>query len=300
MYNLQLLLLAEAASSSTSEDASSMSSDIINIAKAINDYGFITVLMATLIVTICVVIIFIFRSNRRHTQNTANMFKEQNEGILEMFQSQNKNIMDQNTLLLNKISELTEIHHQEVKTEKNLVPIFMKLNYALKDECHKIQDELDCMRVGVYACHNGAKTNTGLPFFKASCISEWVSGKYILASFMSVHAELPLGMFFNAIIELCHNGYTVIHDVDKESDIKPASTQYLKAMKAKSSVIIGITNDDDINIGAVTIEFDKPIEDDSQIERIVNIGKELTSKLVPLLDYSMMEINENNDNKSND
>ena len=296
-----LQLASEAAPATANEsvpDMGGITDNIVDISKAMNDYGIITVIMAALIVGIACVVLFVFRSNKKHTDNMTKLFNDQNKQMLEMLNTQNKNTMDQNGLLLERISELNDHHHKEVKTERNLVQIFLRLNSALKDECHKVQESLDCMRVGVYACHNGSKTNTGLSFFKASCVSEWVSRKFLLTSVMGLHTELPLYLFFNAVNDVFTKGYTIIKDSEADKAAKPASSTYMEKMGVKTSVIIGIVSRD-ISIGSVTIEFDTIVDDEELLKKTVTIGKELSAKLAPLLDYSMLERNSELDEYSN-
>lgn len=270
--------------SASAETSESMNPDsIISLAEAMNKFGILTVIIAAMVVCIGIFVVFVLTSNKKKSNNLMALLKEQSENTLK-----------QNNLLLEKITELTEQQYKEAKTEKNLVNIFMKLNNTLKDECHNVQETLDCARVGIYACHNGSKTNTGLPFFKTSCISEWISNKYLITGGVRFHTDLQLGIFYDLVKEVFENGYCVIKDVnDSDESANRSAYKYLTALGVQSSVIVAVINSEDLHIGSVTMEFKHPLDNEDKIKAAVEEGKRLAEKIVPLLDYSLYEDNDN-------
>lgn len=276
--------------SSASSEADVFSSNAITeIADAMDKYGILTVILAGMMVAIGVTMWFILKSNKKRSNDLSEMLKEQNQNTLELLKEQNENTLKQNSILLDKITELTDQQHKDANAEKKLVNIFMRLNFTLKDECHQVQEKLNCMRVGVYACHNGSKTNTGLPFFKTSCVSEWISKKYIINGAIGIHSDLQLGVFYNIVKEVFEKGYYVIKDAEGNKEEMPNAYKYLSGLGAKSSVIIAIMDTDELHIGAVAIEFNEKLEDDERITEIVNEGRRLAEKIAPLLDYSLYD-----------
>ena len=287
MENVVYYYLIASSAATTADSNSFTVQSITDLSKAINEYGIVTVVLAAMLIGIAGMVLFTFKSNKKHTNNLTELFKQQNQTTIDLLKEQNKNTIDQNELLLKRLTELTDKNKKETNTEKNLINIFMRLNFTLKDECHAIQEQLNCMRVGIYACHNGAKTNTGLPFFKASCISEWISKKFLMNSVMGLHYELQLGIFFNTLEKIFEKGYCVIKDIN---DVKGESNyKYMNSMGISSSVIIAVLNNDDLNIGAITIEFDHVLTDEDNIDNIIKVGTELSKKIVPLLDYSLYD-----------
>lgn len=255
---------------------------ITNLSEAMDKFGILTVVIAAMVVCIGIFVLYTLSTNKKKSDNLTNLLKEQNENTLK-----------QNAVLLEKITELAEQHLKETETEKNLISIFMKLNDTLKDECHNVQTKLDCARVGIYACHNGSKTNTGLPFFKTSCISEWVSPKYLCSGGIGFHTDLQLGMFYTLVKEVFEHGYCIIKDIDQpdESEKNVNVYKYVTALGVSSSVIVAITNYEGLHIGSVTIEFKHPLDDEDKINFAIAEGKKLAEKIVPLLDYSLDEYN---------
>ncbi len=272
-----------------SQEADIFSSNAItDMAKAIDQYGILTVILAGIMVAIGAIMWFIFKSSRKHSNDLSELLKEQSQNTLELLKEQNENTLKQNSILLDKITELTDQQHKEADTEKQLVNIFMRLNFTLKDECHQVQEKLDCMRVGVYACHNGSKTNTGLPFFKTSCVSEWISKKFLISGAIGFHTDLQLGIFYAIVKDVFENGYYIIKDIEASKAELPNAYKYLSGLGAKSSVIAAIMDTEGLHIGAVVIEFDKPLIDED-VEHVLEEGKHLADKIAPLLDYSLYD-----------
>ena len=268
-----ILFLSEAA-----EEAVSTTVDpntITDMAEAIDKFGVGTVLIAAMICYISIFITCILASNRKKSNDLTKMLKEQNENTLK-----------QNMLLLEKI---TEHQCKEINTEKNLVNIFMKLNNILKDECQDVQTKLDCERVGIYACHNGAKTNMGLPFFKTSCISEWMSAKTMMVSGIAVHNNLQLGIFYSLVKKVFEDGYCVIYNTgNNSSEFENVSvSRYLNMLEIETSIIVPILNSDGLHIGAVSIEYKSKVSDEEAIKKAIENGRKLAHKIAPLLDYSL-------------
>ncbi len=251
---------------------------IISLAEAMDRFGVLTVIIAAMVVCIGVFVVFVLSANKKKSDNLINLLKQESENTLK-----------QNNVLLEKITELTEQQNKEAKTEKNLVNIFMKLNNTLKEECHDVQEKLDCARVGIYACHNGSKTNTGLPFFKTSCISEWVSRNHMITGGVGFHTDLQLGIFYNLVKKVFEQGYCVIRSLDEGKDEfeNVGAYKYLTTIGVESSVIVAIINSEDLHIGSVTMEFMTPLDNDDKIKMAIEEGKKLANKLVPLLDYSL-------------
>lgn len=264
--------------------------DIDNLAGTIEKYGFIPVILAGMILVIGVFIGYIIYNNKKYTNQITDLFNKQIETTLELLKERDKNLTDQNNMLLEKITNITDEKTKEVKTERNLVNIFMRLNSILKDECHQVQEKFNAIRVGVYACHNNTTTNTGLPFFKISCISEWISKNNFNSGGIGVHTDLQLGIFYNLVKQIVEEGYCVIYNIQESKMIYNSMIRkYMNNLGAVSSIIVPIINDEDHHIGSVTIEFNEPINKDQDISSIITECKNLAEKIIPLLDYSLYD-----------
>lgn len=285
-------ILALVASASTEADANFIdSSEITELAKAIKMYGVIPVILAAMIIALGIFIIFTIRSNKKYTDT-----------ILQLFKDKDTNITNQNNILIEKITAIIDQKNKEVRTERNLVNIFMKLNYTLKEECHQVQEKLNCIRVGVYVCHNNTTTNTGLPFFKTSCISEWISKTHFNSGGVGAHTDLQLGIFYNLVKQTVEEGHCIIYDISEDKFTYNATVRKcMNNLGAASSIIVPIINDEDHHLGAITIEFSEPISKDTDLSDIINEGKRLAEKIAPLLDYSLYdeEVIENKNFKNN-
>lgn len=287
MYNLLGLMT----SASTEADVFNANA-ITDLSNAMNKYGVVTVIIAAMVVAIGVFITYVLHHNKKQSNEIAKMLQQQNEITTEMLKKNNETIIDQNNLLIDKVVQLTEQQKKDETAERKLVDIFMRLNVALKEECHETQEILKCARVGVYACHNGAKTNTGLPFFKTTCVSEWVSKKYLMMGKVGTHTDLQMGMFYNLVSHVFVDGFYVIHDVEELHTTEFNAYKYLAGTGAMSSVIVAIVNNDGNHMGSVVIEFDDVLDDENKVSEAIQAGKDLSEKIIPLLDYSLYTVDD--------
>lgn len=257
------------ASASTETDAISINtSDITDLANAINRYGFIPIILSAMMLVIGLFIGYMIYTNKKYTNQ----------------------LIDQNKTLMDKLQSITDQKNKETKTERNLVNIFMRLNYTLKEECHQVQEKLNCIRVGIYACHNNTTTNTGLPFFKTSCISEWISKTNLNPGGVGVHTDLQLGIFYNLVKQTVEDGSCIIYDIREDKFTYNATVKKCMAeLGAISSIIIPIINDEDHHMGAITIEFAAPLSKEEDLTERITEGKLLAEKIYPLLDYSLYD-----------
>ena len=121
--------------------------------------------------------------------------------------SVNKQNMKQQEELLEKMMEEKD-NKDKVQIpvkEKNIIEVFVKIDDSIKNILRKISDNIDADRLSVYVFHNGVYSSHGLPFFKASCISEITKGCEI-AKKVNVHNNLPLSIFDDIIKALYKDG----------------------------------------------------------------------------------------------
>lgn len=249
------------------------------MADMMSSYGIITVIMATFLIIVLVLIAWLIVNDHKRSKSVMNLLDHQTTE-LEQRDKKNQELLERLTL------EDAEKQKEE-QTERNLVGIFIRLNLVLKEECRILQETLHCNRVGVYVYHNGTKSLSGLPFFKTTCISEWLTKKLLMKTKLHEHTDVPLGMFYNIVAGLFVDGYFIIKNRDDIKESEPVTYEKLCELSSRSSVLIAIKSKDDKDIGCIVIEFNDNLETDEQVNNIIQSGKELSEKISLLLDYSL-------------
>jgi hypothetical protein len=275
-------MILQLISTTTTEAIDILDNDAVTeVAETINKYGVVAVVLAVFICIVIGVIGYVLLENKKSSKEIINMMKKQNEIINA-----------QNETLIKKLTETESNKKNEEKVERGLVDIFIKLDMAIKDYCKELQEDLKCDRVAIYVCHNGSKSNMGLPFFKTTCISEWRSKSKLMRSNLIAHSDIPLGMYYNAVKKLFINGYYIIKDRDSLKASDTAAYEQLVVLDSKSSIVVSIKAADGSQSGAVVVEFSEPIGDDvEKLNTYIEKIKELAEKTSPLLDFSKHENN---------
>lgn len=275
-----MLTLISTASTTTEHGADALHTESVNqLADLMSHYGIITVVMAGFLLIVLTLVGYLIVNDRRRSKSMMDLLEHQTKSLDE------RDKRDQE--LIDRLTIEHEEKEKEAQTEKNLVAIFIRLNLVLKDECRQLQEKLNCNRVGIYVYHNGSKSLSGVPFFKTTCISEWLTRRLMVKTTLRQHTDVPLGMYYNIISDLFVDGYKIIPDRDEIKSTEPAVYEQLCKLCSRSSVIISIKNNEEAPIGGIVIEFDDNLTDKDRIDTIVATGKELSSKISLLLDYSI-------------
>lgn len=249
------------------------------MADMMSSYGIITVIMGAFLLIVLALVAYLIINDRKRSKSMMDLLDHQ---TTELEKRDKKN-----QELIEKLTIDREEKEKEEQTEKNLVAIFIKLNLVLKEECRILQEKLNCNRVGIYVYHNGSKSLSGLPFFKTTCISEWLTKKLLMKTKLHEHTDVPLGMFYNLVSGLFVDGHFIIKNRDDIKDTEPVTYERLCQLCAKSSILISVKNKDESDIGCIVIEFDDILTSDEQVNKIIEDGKDLASKISLLLDYSL-------------
>jgi transcription initiation factor IIE alpha subunit len=165
--------------------------NVSQLSEAISKYGLLTVILAVFLLLFLLLVLFIINSNQKFINI----------------------LIDQNNKFIN---ELTESVPQKNYEEENIVEIFTKLNEVFKDECKKINEKTSSSRTAIYVFHNGSVASHGLPFFKMTCVSEWISRGSGFQEQMSKHTNLNLALFGSLIEELYNTGVFLIRKCSNE------------------------------------------------------------------------------------
>lgn len=245
--------------------------EITTFAKLINDYGLAIVLSA---VFLFIVII----NNKKMQKNYSEMNKsreESNKILLDSILNQNKLLTEQ-LKSSNNTKEVVPLYD-----EKNIVEIFVKLNEVLKTECQETSRETNSDRTAIYVFHNGTHSSHGLPFFKMSCVCEWINKGAASNTKLSEHTNMTLNLFEPIVSNLYKNGEFII-DSEKEKD--PSNLLFIKSTKIKKAIFIAIYDEDNNIMGFVANDYNKDIPLD--IEIVKEKMQTLCDKVKPVLEFS--------------
>lgn len=241
------------------------------VSENINEYGAYPVLLAVFIVVFLIVIIYMNNSHKKMIESIV----KSNENYCESIKKQNED-------LLNEI--MAGSNADRNYDEKDLASIFVKLNKTIKGECQKTQKTLNAESVCVYVLHNGMVASHGLPFFKMSCICEWIKKGSGVSSRLREHSNLPLNLFDRLISGLFENGEYVI-ELD---DITGTSLDmFINGPKVVNCVCIPIYDNDNKIMGFITADFSFEVKQETiKFDRIKEELIDLTAAIKPVLDYS--------------
>lgn len=253
---------------------------ITSVSESINEYGPYTVLLSVFIVIFLVLII---HSNNSQKKMIENIIKS-NENYCDAIKKQNEE-------LLEKIVENSD--RERTYDEKDLASIFVKLNTTLKSECQKAQRNLraDCMCV--YVLHNGMHSSHGLPFFKMSCICEWIKKGSGIHSRIREHSNLPINLFDQLMIGLFQNGE---YFIDAKAVGSSNLSMFINGPRVVNCVCIPIYDSENKIMGFIAADFSyEVISDKVRLQEIKEKMWSLASIIKPVLDYSDYQ-NINTDN----
>lgn len=256
---------------------------IVNIAGSINDYGILVVIAALMIVVFMAIITVFIKNNNSSTQATIN----QNTQFVQA-------LIDQNNELIERLSELTEANKELVTSaaepydKKNLVDIFLELNHVLKGTCKNAQESLKAGRVAVYVFHNGAVSSHGLPFFKLSCVSEWINRGSGFNVKIHEETNLPLTIFSSVVEEVKMHNSVIVNQQSISKTTEPVFYSWMASNNIGTCFIQGIYSSvDNTPMGYVSIEYSEEIIDVEDILPIVRTElKQACIKCAPVLEFS--------------
>lgn len=294
-----------------------MATGVTDIAKAINEYGPVIVVMAIFFILFLGLVVLVLRNNakmmnqimkRQETydktdQQIINKFVEkalsdhdkQNEEEIRRITDEFKKSIETLEATISSVKNVqqlqpqqTEVQHPVVQQDdyhKDLVGAFIDVNMAFKDASRTALATLNCDRVAIYVFHNGNNSIHGLPFFKMSCIHEWTTrgtntlrGKY--------HTDIPLHLFNDFIENLWKDGIYKADDIEIADDEDKSISEFTAFSNTKALYMIGIKDSDDKLAGFVMAEFAEVDTFNSNPERdkFVNDAlQEMIGKVAPIV-----------------
>lgn len=248
----------------------------LKISDALKTYGTAIVLLSIFLVVFIVVIVVILR---------------QNSISQKMMQEQNQILLNQILANSNKSKEVDEAKYtnddNKSYDEKNIVTIFVKLNRIFKFECKKYLERVKCDRIGIYVFHNGTVTSHGLPFFKVSCICEWIKRGTAISNHINDTNGIPLNLFDDIIDGLYTRGTVYVCNVPEnhDPDFIKSDSFYLDIDNAEFAMFVPIYDKNDNILAMILAEYHKMIEKED-IEGYVEELKDLCQTIKPVLEFS--------------
>lgn len=239
--------------------------EVLDLAEAINKFGPIAVILSILLLVFLAVILYFLRIS---TSSNNQMMKQQQQLI--------NNLLDQ----AKRDFDIVEKANYD---EKNIVEIFYKLNSYLKSECKKFLDKTECDRIGIYVFHNGTVASHGLPFFKVSCICEYIRRGSGICSHIADSTNLPLTLFDDIIEKLYKDGTVVVRNtVDNEFH---SESFFLDKDRASTALFSVVYDSEDNTMAFVLGEYRAELSD-AEITNDLEVYSDLCGRLKPVLEFS--------------
>lgn len=238
-----------------------------SMSNSIFEYGAFTVILAVFLVLFIIVVLYIFFTSQKQMKKLMDDNRAQADEASQQFK-----------LLLNSILEDNE---KPIiaggHTKKDIVKTYIDINLVFKDVCKKVQLNLNADRVGIYVFHNGNKSSHGLPFYKMSCIGEWVIRGQGINTRGKKHVDLPLHVF-SAIIESLYNtgNYTNIGKVLGNDEL--AFKEFITGSNILYLYMLSIYDDDDNLAGFSIAEF-KDLPEASIVNKIEDKLTDMNNKI---------------------
>ena len=169
-----------------------------------------------------------------------------------------------------------EDNHDEHEKKKDIVQMYMNINFIFKEACKSTLSKIRADRVGIYVFHNGNTTMHGLPFFKMSCIGESIIFSNGINSKGKSDTDIPLHMFSNIIEDLYRKG----EYYSSRNSNEPILADFIANSKINFVFIKGIYNTKDNSLAGFTIsEFNNiPVVEDD-IDAIRRAMSDLNDKI---------------------
>ncbi len=236
--------------------------EVYDLAKTIDQFGPVVVILSFFILLFLGVMLFFLKN---YTKTSEQLAKQQQFMFEYMMKKDNE-----------------EKKHQE--EEKNIVEVFCKLNTYIKTECEKFQEKTDCDRIGVYVFHNGTCASHGMPFFKISCICEYIKRGCGIQSHIKDSTNIPITVYEDIVERLYFQGGVVVVRNSVEGKFHSDSF-FLEKDKAATAIFTVVFDSTNNMMGFILGEYHATL-DKCKINADADVYKELCARLKPTLEFS--------------
>lgn len=169
-----------------------------NVSNIFVEYGvFIGILSIFIVIFVCVLL------------GTYRSYQKQ----ITQLMSDNKKHYDDNTKLMQELLTVALSNNNKLaskpepeSSKKSLVKTYIDVNSVFRTACKGTLEALEADRVAIYVFHNGNKSIHGFPFFKMSCVGEWVLYSNGVNNQGKSHSDLPLHLFSSIIENIYDDG----------------------------------------------------------------------------------------------
>lgn len=239
---------------------------VSKLSETISKYGPFIVILAIFLIIFLVIVGYMIKSNGKFVDQMIDQYNDMSKNYIELSQR-----------------VVTSVPVKDYN-EEDIVEIFFKLNGIFKEECKKINEKTGSSRSAIYVFHNGTVSSHGLPFFKMTCVSEWISRGTGFQEQISNHTNLNLALFGSLVNELYRNGeFTISQDFCEEQQ-EPYNYAFMSE-KAKTSLFTCVYSDSNKIMAFINTEF-KDVLNDEDILNAKNIMKNSCAKIQPVLEFS--------------
>ena len=248
-------------------------------AQMINQEGLGTVILALFIV------VFLVMQYMQWKQAKADREANEiaNNNLINTFIAQHEKIL--NTIINNK-----EMNNYQLHEEKDLMTLFGNIHKRLIEDCREALEILNADRTAVYVFHNGSSSIHDLPFFKFSCIAEFIARGSGSTSKMKAHNSIPIDLLNQIIDTLIRDGNFVHFKVNKNNNLSMDETLFLNKLllqgTEKTCILYSIYDMENRCMGFIFAEFGEDSFTKEELkEKKVHL-KYLAEKLSPILEFS--------------
>lgn len=244
------------------------------MAKILSEYGPFIGILAVFLVLFGFIIVTIMRNNQKQITS---MIKQQEQ--------HSQSIMNQNDKLVENMMEKEKAEEDEFcAAHRDFIKTYIDVQTVFKSASKHSQNKIGADRMGIYVFHNGNRSIHGLPFFKMSCVGEWL--KTNVGAKKNIHSELPLYVYDDIILALYEDGYFEnITNPSRESDM-------VSSFSVSSTFIyvfmLGIYDSNNNLAGFSIAEFKKKPEDIT-IEEIKESMQQLNDDISDIIIDSQLQ-----------
>lgn len=254
-----------------------MVDDVGKLASFIQQYGPLIVILAVFLLVFLSMIAYTLNANKKAIESDREMNKQLVTSILNDYFAKTAKVVE----------------NSKNYDEKNIVNIFVKLNKALKNVCESTCKKTNSDRTAIYVFHNGSQASHGLPFFKLTCICEWVSKNSNSNIKMADHTALPLNLFDSIIQGLYENSeYRIITDETKD----PGNMLFLKNTKIKDCFFVPIYDEENNMMGFIFNGYNT-LRENVDIEKEKSYLVDLAQTAKPVIEFSKCQEYKSEDKK---
>lgn len=193
--------------------------------------------------------------------------------------------------LLKKVMEKQDKQINENIEHKNkskkMVNSFIKINDAIKSSLIRISDMVESDSISLFVFHNGKYSSHGLPFYKTSCISQYVKPQSGLTPTINYFQNINLALIDDSIEAIYRFGKIIVNDIKTIETQYPILYNYLTIDDNKFEDVIGISLYDSNNcmVGIVIVKYVNKNEY-KDLEQFSHILQTESKSITPVLEYS--------------